>query len=161
MSECLTTNQPCITATGATPKQLMNTARISEQPASELRSQYYRRLSPILAGEQFKIAIEKIEGFSFAHPENFPVSRRQIKRPVSRSKADTAPGLKTDTNNLSFAITGFGRVLPGGSTANFTSGNSVCQTVTSSKVRVRGSSARVIAHSLAQTCTSLYEKSRL
>jgi hypothetical protein len=24
MSECLTTNQPCITATGATPKQLVN-----------------------------------------------------------------------------------------------------------------------------------------
>jgi hypothetical protein len=29
MSECLTTKQPCITATGTTPKQLVNTVRVS------------------------------------------------------------------------------------------------------------------------------------
>ena len=35
-------------------------------PDAELRRQYYKRLSPILAGEQFEIAIGKTEGFSFA-----------------------------------------------------------------------------------------------
>ena len=35
-------------------------------PDADLRGQYYRRLSPILVGEQFEIAIEKTEGFSFA-----------------------------------------------------------------------------------------------
>jgi hypothetical protein len=33
---------------------------------SGLRRQYYMRLSPVLAGEQFEIAIGKTEGFSFA-----------------------------------------------------------------------------------------------
>jgi hypothetical protein len=58
----------------------------------------------------------------------------KIKRLVSRSKAHTAPGLKTETNNLSSASSGFGRGLSGGSTANFTSGNSVRQTVSSSNI---------------------------
>jgi hypothetical protein len=35
-------------------------------PDADLRREYYTRLSPILAGEQFEIAIEKTEGFSFA-----------------------------------------------------------------------------------------------
>jgi SpoVK/Ycf46/Vps4 family AAA+-type ATPase len=35
-------------------------------PDAELRRQYYQRLSPVLAGEQFEIAIGKTEGFSFA-----------------------------------------------------------------------------------------------
>ena len=35
-------------------------------PDAELRRQYYMQLSPVLAGEQFEIAIEKTEGFSFA-----------------------------------------------------------------------------------------------
>ena len=35
-------------------------------PDADLRREYYRRLSPILAGEQFEIAIEQTEGFSFA-----------------------------------------------------------------------------------------------
>jgi len=35
-------------------------------PDADLRRQYYQRLSPILTGEQFEIAIEKTEGFSFA-----------------------------------------------------------------------------------------------
>jgi hypothetical protein len=35
-------------------------------PDAALRRQYYRRLSPVLVGEQFEIGIEKTEGFSFA-----------------------------------------------------------------------------------------------
>ena len=35
-------------------------------PDSELRRQYYQRLSPILRGDEFEIAIERTEGFSFA-----------------------------------------------------------------------------------------------
>jgi hypothetical protein len=35
-------------------------------PDADLRRQYYQRLSPILAGEQFEVAVEKTEGFSFA-----------------------------------------------------------------------------------------------
>jgi hypothetical protein len=35
-------------------------------PDAELRRQYYLRLSPALTGEQFEIAIEQTEGFSFA-----------------------------------------------------------------------------------------------
>jgi ATP-dependent Zn protease len=35
-------------------------------PDADLRRQYYLRLSPVLAGERFEIAIEKTEGFSFA-----------------------------------------------------------------------------------------------
>ena len=35
-------------------------------PVADLRRQYYLRLSPILTGEPFEIAIEKTEGFSFA-----------------------------------------------------------------------------------------------
>jgi hypothetical protein len=35
-------------------------------PDADLRREYYRRLSPILTGEQFEIAIEQTEGFSFA-----------------------------------------------------------------------------------------------
>jgi len=35
-------------------------------PDADLRRQYYRRLSPILVGERFEIAIGKTEGFSFA-----------------------------------------------------------------------------------------------
>ena len=35
-------------------------------PDADLRRQYYRRLNPILSGEQFEIAIEKTETFSFA-----------------------------------------------------------------------------------------------
>jgi ATP-dependent Zn protease len=35
-------------------------------PDAALRRQYYRRLSPVLVGEQFEIAIERTEGFSFA-----------------------------------------------------------------------------------------------
>jgi hypothetical protein len=31
-----------------------------------LRRQYYQRLSPILRGDEFEIAIERTEGFSFA-----------------------------------------------------------------------------------------------
>jgi hypothetical protein len=35
-------------------------------PDADLRRQYYLRLSPVLTGEQFEIAIEQTEGFSFA-----------------------------------------------------------------------------------------------
>jgi hypothetical protein len=35
-------------------------------PDADLRRQYYLRLSPALTGEQFEIAIEQTEGFSFA-----------------------------------------------------------------------------------------------
>jgi hypothetical protein len=35
-------------------------------PDADLRRQYYQRLSPVLAGDQFEIAIEQTEGFSFA-----------------------------------------------------------------------------------------------
>jgi SpoVK/Ycf46/Vps4 family AAA+-type ATPase len=35
-------------------------------PNAELRREYYQGLSPILTGEQFEIAIQKTEGFSFA-----------------------------------------------------------------------------------------------
>jgi len=35
-------------------------------PDADLRREYYRRLSPILTGEQFEIVIEETEGFSFA-----------------------------------------------------------------------------------------------
>jgi ATPase family associated with various cellular activities (AAA) len=35
-------------------------------PDAQLRREYYKHLSPILAGEQFEIAIEQTEGFSFA-----------------------------------------------------------------------------------------------
>jgi ATP-dependent 26S proteasome regulatory subunit len=35
-------------------------------PDADLRREYYRRLTPTLDGEQFEIAIEKTEGFSFA-----------------------------------------------------------------------------------------------
>jgi len=31
-----------------------------------LRREYYQRLSPVLTGDQFEIAIEQTEGFSFA-----------------------------------------------------------------------------------------------
>ena len=35
-------------------------------PDADLRREYYKRLSPILTGEQFEIVIEETEGFSFA-----------------------------------------------------------------------------------------------
>jgi ATP-dependent Zn protease len=35
-------------------------------PDADLRREYYRRLSPVLAGEEFDIAIQQTEGFSFA-----------------------------------------------------------------------------------------------
>jgi AAA+ superfamily predicted ATPase len=35
-------------------------------PDADLRREYYRRLSLILTGEQFEVAIENTEGFSFA-----------------------------------------------------------------------------------------------
>jgi cell division protease FtsH len=35
-------------------------------PDADLRREYYRRLSPILRGEKFEIAISQTEGFSFA-----------------------------------------------------------------------------------------------
>lgn len=35
-------------------------------PSADLRREYYRRLSPTLVGEQFEMAIENTEGFSFA-----------------------------------------------------------------------------------------------
>jgi hypothetical protein len=35
-------------------------------PHAELRREYYRRLNPILTGEEFEIAISRTEGFSFA-----------------------------------------------------------------------------------------------
>jgi len=35
-------------------------------PDADLRREYYKRLSPVLIGEHFKIAIEQTEGFSFA-----------------------------------------------------------------------------------------------
>ena len=35
-------------------------------PDADLRREYYKRLSPVLTGERFEIAIEKTEGFSFA-----------------------------------------------------------------------------------------------
>ena len=35
-------------------------------PESDLRRQYYQRLSPVLRGNKFEIAIERTEGFSFA-----------------------------------------------------------------------------------------------
>ena len=35
-------------------------------PDPDLRREYYKRLSPVLTGEPFEIAIEKTEGFSFA-----------------------------------------------------------------------------------------------
>jgi hypothetical protein len=35
-------------------------------PDADLRREYYQRLSPTLRGEQFEVAIENTEGFSFA-----------------------------------------------------------------------------------------------
>ncbi|MGA7925640.1 MAG: hypothetical protein WCA20_06555 [Candidatus Sulfotelmatobacter sp.] len=35
-------------------------------PGPDSRREYYQRLSPVLTGEQFEIAIEQTEGFSFA-----------------------------------------------------------------------------------------------
>jgi len=35
-------------------------------PDADLRRQYYQRLSPVLTGEEFEVAIENTEGFSFA-----------------------------------------------------------------------------------------------
>jgi ATP-dependent 26S proteasome regulatory subunit len=35
-------------------------------PDAALRREYYRRLSPALVGEEFEVAIEETEGFSFA-----------------------------------------------------------------------------------------------
>ena len=35
-------------------------------PDADLRRQYYPRLSPVLTGDEFEIAIEHTEGFSFA-----------------------------------------------------------------------------------------------
>jgi ATP-dependent 26S proteasome regulatory subunit len=35
-------------------------------PDSDLRREYYQRLSPVLTGDQFETAIERTEGFSFA-----------------------------------------------------------------------------------------------
>jgi ATP-dependent 26S proteasome regulatory subunit len=35
-------------------------------PDPNLRREYYQRLSPVLTGDQFEIAIEQTEGFSFA-----------------------------------------------------------------------------------------------
>jgi AAA+ superfamily predicted ATPase len=35
-------------------------------PDADLRREYYKRLSPVLTGDQFEIAIEQTEGFSFA-----------------------------------------------------------------------------------------------
>jgi hypothetical protein len=35
-------------------------------PNEELRREYYRRLSPILTGDQFEVAFNTTEGFSFA-----------------------------------------------------------------------------------------------
>jgi hypothetical protein len=35
-------------------------------PDAELRREYYRRLNPILSGDEFEAAIEKTQGFSFA-----------------------------------------------------------------------------------------------
>ena len=35
-------------------------------PNADLRREYYPRLSPVLTGDQFEIAIEQTEGFSFA-----------------------------------------------------------------------------------------------
>jgi ATP-dependent 26S proteasome regulatory subunit len=35
-------------------------------PDDDLRREYYRRLSHVLTGHEFEIAIEKTEGFSFA-----------------------------------------------------------------------------------------------
>jgi hypothetical protein len=40
--------------------------RVSTDTDAQLRRQYYLRLSPVLRGSQFEIAIEKTEGFSFA-----------------------------------------------------------------------------------------------
>ena len=37
----------------------------SLNPDSDLRRQYYQRLSPILSGDEFEIAIQRTEGFSF------------------------------------------------------------------------------------------------
>ena len=37
-----------------------------KNPDAALRREYYRRLSPVLTGAQFEIAIEATEGFSFA-----------------------------------------------------------------------------------------------
>jgi hypothetical protein len=36
-------------------------------PDANLRRQYYLKLNPILSGDEFEIAIEKTDGFSFAH----------------------------------------------------------------------------------------------
>jgi ATPase family protein associated with various cellular activities (AAA) len=36
-------------------------------PDANLRRQYYLRLNPILTGDEFEVAIEKTDGFSFAH----------------------------------------------------------------------------------------------
>jgi hypothetical protein len=35
-------------------------------PDADLRRQYYQRLSPVLTGDEFEVAIEQTEGFSFA-----------------------------------------------------------------------------------------------
>jgi ATP-dependent 26S proteasome regulatory subunit len=62
-----TANDP----TGLDPAILKRPGRFDRvvwfrNPDAELRREYYRRLNPILSGEQFEAAIEKTEGFSFA-----------------------------------------------------------------------------------------------
>ena len=46
-------------------------------PDASLRREYYMRLNPILTGEQFEIAIQKTEGFSFAQLREVYVSGAQ------------------------------------------------------------------------------------
>ena len=38
----------------------------NSNPDADLRRQYYQRLSPVLVGKQFELAIQASEGFSFA-----------------------------------------------------------------------------------------------
>jgi hypothetical protein len=40
--------------------------RVCRNPDADLRREYYRRLNPILSGEQFEPVIAQTEGFSFA-----------------------------------------------------------------------------------------------
>lgn len=46
-------------------------------PDAALRREYYRRLSPLLAGEQFEIVIENTEGLSFAQLRETYISGAQ------------------------------------------------------------------------------------
>jgi hypothetical protein len=47
-------------------------------PDPDLRREYYQRLSPVLTGERFEIAIEQTEGFSLAQLRETYITRSNL-----------------------------------------------------------------------------------